>query len=469
MRNTRRDLGEASAQYRHRHAEPEASLAAQCHATFDFVLVVPAYGESANFLDGYCAAAREAGRVLVVVVLNGRIGAPAAVDTANTACMRALRTRFSLEARGPGGWFGHALPDAHLSVLVVDRFSPGRQLPARHGVGLARKLGADLALELIVAGRVRYPSIAMTDADAALPKDYFARVAGCEPEYAAAVFPFWHEPRGEPRIDRATALYELRLRYFQRGLTWARSPYGFHTVGSTIVVDARSYALVRGVPARRAGEDFYLLNKLSKVGPVRYLAGDPIRLRSRLSERVPFGTGSESAKLARGATLHLYHADCFVAVGHLIQDLRDLATTADEPPGQGHRAAADMLARMPPLVRRFLEGQGALSAWSGIIAQAPDAASRLRRLHEWFDGFRTLKLIHHLRDHGSPSLPWQEAARRAPFMADVSIDDDGAHLQETRSALLRQEQEMERSRSRGLRLPGALARGDGAVRGQGSP
>ena len=42
---------------------------------------------------------------------------------------------------------------------------------------------------------------------------------------------------------------------------------------------------------RNAGEDFYLLEKLSKVAPLRKLSGAPILLRSRESFRVPFGTG----------------------------------------------------------------------------------------------------------------------------------------------------------------------------------
>jgi hypothetical protein len=92
---------------------------------------------------------------------------------------------------------------------------------------------------------------------------------------------------------------------------------------------------------------------------------------------------------------------------------------------------------MNPVVRRFLERQGALDAWPGIIAQAPSPAARIRRLHDWFDGFRTLKLIHHLRDHAS-SLPWQEAIRRAPFMDEV--EDDGACLITARTELLRLEQ-----------------------------
>ncbi len=69
----RRSVAEGSAQYRRRHAEPESSVASLCPGSFDFVMVVPAYAESAAFVDGYRAAARHAGRLLVIVVLNGRV------------------------------------------------------------------------------------------------------------------------------------------------------------------------------------------------------------------------------------------------------------------------------------------------------------------------------------------------------------------------------------------------------------
>ncbi len=53
---------------------------------------------------------------------------------------------------------------------------------------------------------------------------------------------------------------------------------------------------MRGFPKREAGEDFYLLNKLAKVGTVLELAEGPdneaIRIESRRSDRVPFGTGA---------------------------------------------------------------------------------------------------------------------------------------------------------------------------------
>ena len=415
-------------------------MASLCPDSFDFVMVVPAYAESPAFVDGYRAAARHAGRLLVIVVLNGRAGAAASVHASNADCFRELSTRFSQQEVGRGAWLGH---DAGLSVLVVDRFTANHHLPARQGVGLARKIGADVALELIAGGQVRHPFIAMTDADARLPEDYFVRIAELRPACSAAVFPFWHEPGGQRDMDRATALYEIRLRYFQRGLRWAHSPYAFHTLGSTMVVHALWYALVRGVPRRRAGEDFYLLGKLCKLRPLACLRGEPVRLRSRLSERVPFGTGSESAKLARGAELELYHPDCFAAVRdvtHGLQRLsRDGCASGQAAPGP---AVSALLSRMSAPVRRFLEAQGAPDAWRGVCAQAPNPVARLRHLHDWFDGFRTLKLIHHLRDQGLASLPWQEAIRRASFMDEV--EDDGACLVTARTQLLRLEQRMPR-------------------------
>ncbi|MDP6934002.1 MAG: hypothetical protein QGG40_13845, partial [Myxococcota bacterium] len=46
-----------------------------------------------------------------------------------------------------------------------------------------------------------------------------------------------------------------------------------------------------------------------------------------------------------------------------------------------------------------LEGQGAFDAARSASEQVP-LAQLWRRLVEWNDGFRTLKLIHGVRDHG---------------------------------------------------------------------
>ncbi len=422
-----RKIAEGSAQYRNRYAEPESGLATLFPDSFDVVLAVPVCGEAASFVDRYRTAASGAGRLLVVAVLNGRVDADDQVHAANAECAHALSSRFSLRELGRGGWLGH---DGTMSLLVIDRFTPGRHLPARQGVGLARKIGADIALELVATGRVRHPFVAMTDADTSLPDDYFERIARLNPECAAAMFPFWHEPSGQLDVDRATALYEVRLRYLQRGLQWANSPYAFHCVGSTVAVHALSYAQARGVPKRQAAEDFYLLNKLSKLQPLARVQGAPVRIHSRVSSRVPFGTGAATATLARSDALELYHPRCFAAVS----EVTVLLTRLSESPGE---SLPELLAHTSPPVQGFLESQGALRDWPTLSDQAPSRSARLHHLHEWFDGFRTLKLMHHVRDHGAASLPWREAIERSPFMDEV--EDDGACLTQARAELLQQE------------------------------
>ena len=100
---SRQRIADGSTQYRVRHAEPEAGLAALCRDSFDMVLVVPVCAESATFVDGYRAAAPAAGRLLVIVVLNGRVEAGDAVHAANAECFGELRSRFSLRELGQGG------------------------------------------------------------------------------------------------------------------------------------------------------------------------------------------------------------------------------------------------------------------------------------------------------------------------------------------------------------------------------
>ena len=453
---TMQRLVEGSAQYRTRYAEPESVLASLCLDSFDFVMVVPVCAEAAAFIDGYQTAVQRTGRVLIIAVLNARAGADESIHRLNEECFRELSLRFSLYEFGRGGWLGC---DGNISLLVVDRFTTDRRLPLGQGVGLARKIGADIALEFIAAGRVRHPFFAMLDADASLPGDYFERIATLEPECSAALFPLWHEPSGNDDVDRATALYEIRLRYFLRGLEWANSPYAFHTVGSVIVVHALCYAQVRGVPLRQAGEDFYLLGKLSKLRPLARLQGEPVRIRSRFSDRVPFGTGPESAKLARSKRMKLYHPDCFVAVREVMRALQYLSeipfisrkpfsNTKSSEQSQSaeifpdYTGTDEFINRLSPHVQHFLKAQGAVRVWENLSDHAPNREVQLRRFHDWFDGFRTLKLIHHVRDHVVSSLPWLDAIRLAPFINNV--EDDGACLFESRTELLRLEQTLPR-------------------------
>ncbi|HEY7574809.1 MAG TPA: hypothetical protein VIB08_06565, partial [Thermoanaerobaculia bacterium] len=87
------------------------------------------------------------------------------------------------------------------------------------------------------------------------------------------------------------------------------------------------------------------------------------------------------------------------------------------------------------LLRESLERLRAAHAIAEARARSSDAATLERHLHAWFDAFRTLKLVHFLRDGGLASLPWREALSEAPFTGlSASTDDDPETLRRDLSA-----------------------------------
>ncbi|MGH9369237.1 MAG: hypothetical protein ACRD3M_16370 [Thermoanaerobaculia bacterium] len=421
----------AVTKYLARHAEPEAGVAEKLQGPFGHALIVPAYGERESLFQLLASVpGGPEGPVLIVVVLNAREDSPGPVHEAN----QAARERFERDL--PAATVlsdappirGYPLPVG--TLLLVDRAAPGCFLPEGQGVGLARKIGNDVALRLAALGRLGSPWLHNTDADTLLPPDYFEQTARLYPEATgAALYFFEHRFEADPELALAGRLYEIALRYYVLGLAWAGSRYAYHSMGSCLAIPAGSYAAVRGFPKKNAAEDFYVLNKLAKVGAIEKLSGAPLRLEGRPSDRVPFGTGRALRDLAGGkkslANYRLYHPFVFA---HLAAWLRVLGCIAASDGGIS-RAMAELPASNPffrtDLLRESLERLGVARAVAQARARSSDAATLGRHLHTWFDAFRTLKLVHALRDGGLPSLPWREALAEAPFTGlSASTEED---------------------------------------------
>ncbi len=405
------------------YAEQEAAFASELRSRYYAAVVVPLHDESSEFLAGYREAARRApGPILVIAVVNGRDSDSQETHARNRTLLDELcsagREQRSL-CDGGGVLVGHG----SLDVLCVDRASAGRRLPEQQGVGLARKLGCDLWLGAWSLEAIEQSRIYCCDADVVLPEDYFVRDS--EPS-AALCFPFWHRASGHPELDRAVALYETSLRYYVLGLAFARSPYAFHSVGSSLVLDPEAYARVRGFPRKQAGEDFYLLNKLAKQGTVVRPFGAPLEIRSRTSGRVPFGTGAATARiqaqLRDGGVYEVYSPEVFELLGAWIEAVDACVQPGQSPPSATRlretacsRAAERLGESGSAVLRDTLDALKLAEGLASALASAGPAQA-WRRAHEWFDGFRTLKSIHALRDRGCTNLTWMHAYRSARFM-----------------------------------------------------
>jgi hypothetical protein len=408
----------AQSQYLARYAEPEARELENFAGRFGHVVTIPAYGEGTDLHDAIASVpAGPLGEVLIVLVVNGRADSPPTVRDANLTVLDTLC--------GSGGPIQSIARNATLrahprgALLLVDRASQGRELPARQGVGLARKIAADIALALWMRGHVASPWIHCTDADVELPIDYFEAPARLDSKTAVAAlaYPFRHVNASREALE-----YEISLRYYVAGLRFAESPYAFHTIGSTLAVRADAYAQVRGFPKRQAAEDFYLLNKLAKVGAVETLEGLPIRVSARTSNRTPFGTGRalERAKQQgdKRAPLLVYHPEVFANLAAWLRTLHALAEagSASDPADLLAKQTGSWATEHPERLRSALDRTGAWAAARRALERSKQITTRKKHLQTAFDGFQTLKLIHALRESGLASTPLRDALSRAPFI-----------------------------------------------------
>ncbi|MEE3329135.1 MAG: glycosyltransferase family 2 protein [Myxococcota bacterium] len=412
----------ATRKYLSQHAEPENLLAPQVasdHGPFGHGLAIPAQAEGTALAHRIaCVPPGPKGPILIVAVVNACADASREVLDSNRHSLEGVQARFGLEQHLAPGISVHEHPTGRL--ILIDR-SHSKPLPTKQGVGLARKIGCDFLLRVMECGAIASPWLHCSDADTRLPTDYFAQAVDQAEKNATALhYHFRHRPdKSEPATYPIAQASESSLRYYVLGLRFAGSTHAFHSVGSALALHGNAYAQVRGFPRREAAEDFYILNKLAKLGAIQSLKGTPIEPSSRASNRVPFGTGAAIQKLQRAPKeqIQVYHPQVFRylktweatlarcrAQPRLAQDLSTaVATQASTTPGVESRRLLQALTASDTLAR----AQRAFNGPTATISQA---------LCDNLDAFRTLRLIHALRDTGLGTVGLREALDQAPFL-----------------------------------------------------
>lgn len=362
------------------------------------VIVIPALAEAENLphtLDSLLNCTPDLlATTLIIVVVNNR--APENVDA--EALANNQRTL---------AWLcTNPYPDLHLAC--IDASSTGRELKPKEGVGAARKIGMDRAFACLLESDTESPLIVCLDADTLVEPNYLEAVYAYarRPDAWAGVINYAHPLPEDPQEQAAIVSYELFLRYQHLALKWANLPYAFHTIGSTIVCTPQAYAAVSGMNRRAAGEDFYFLQQLAKTGEVGFIRDTIVYPSARISWRVPFGTGKRVGRFidATHEEYRVYHAESYavlkawlsVVEGHLDATMDGLLQQAQA---------------IHPELKVFLEQQDFNVHWPKLQEQASTRDQLQAQFHCWFDGFKTLKLIHHLRDHAYPDQPTFEAYR----------------------------------------------------------
>ncbi|MBI2425077.1 MAG: hypothetical protein HYV27_19790 [Candidatus Hydrogenedentes bacterium] len=367
-------------------------------ADMDGVVVIPALAESNSLLHtlgDLAANSRESLRhTMVLVVVNNRpAGSAAQEDIDNNQRTLGLLTAWR-----------NSCPE--LRLTWIDASSPGRELAVREGVGLARKIGLDWGARWLAEANREDGALICLDADTRVQSNYLGAIRDFYSNAGrwAAVVDYAHPLEHDGHEHTAIIRYEIFLRYCELGLLHAASPYAYPSIGSTISCTAKAYAYAGGMKRRQAGEDFYFLEKLAKTGHISRLYETTVIPAARASHRVPFGTGRSMQAFATGGDeLNTLYRPGIYSV---LKDWFALATEMLEaPPVQIERQARGLC----PELAGFLTQQRFREQMAKLQTNAGNANQLKLQFLRWFDAFRTMKCMHHLRDSVYPDCPLSEA------------------------------------------------------------
>lgn len=274
------------------------------------------------------------------------------------------------------------------------------------GVGWARKLAMDEAARRLDSQGI----MVCLDADCIV-----------SPNYLEAIFQHFQEFRTydsasifiEHKLEHLNALhrdaiiqYELHLRYLIHAQQWCGHPFATHTIGSAMAVRRQAYLKQGGMNTRRAGEDFYFLQKFIEAGSHMEITNTTIYPSARISSRVPFGTGKAMMQILmdheKWTTTDF---EIFNSIKPLFQSLHALRNICLRMPHKDDYHTIQHEFGLSDFIIIYLEQMEFLDECREVARQTASHAAFRKRFFRYFNAFRMIKYMHHMSDHHYPEIP----------------------------------------------------------------
>ncbi len=273
------------------------------------------------------------------------------------------------------------------------------------GVGYARKTGMDEAVRRFVRAGQEDGIILSFDADSVCDGNYFTAVEDhflTRPDSEACSIYFEHPLSGETyskEVYRAIVLYELHMRCYLHAMRSTGYPNAYYTVGSSFAVRADGYYRQGGMNTRKAGEDFYFLQKFADPGLLSELNSTRIIPSPRPSLRVPFGTGKSIHTLITGElNLNTHNPKIFDVLREFFAKI----------PGM-YDGQSDLQYTPDPCLSAWLELNRFDDELQEIRRNSAGPEAFVKRFYRWFNMFRILKFAK-FASGTYPEVPVAEAA-----------------------------------------------------------
>lgn len=360
------------------------------HPSCSLILVIPAYGEEPEYLLTsleQCEVANP-NSVCIIWVINQALN-DEQIDF-HRAQGKSLRERTLSNG---------------IDLQVIEALDLN---PKQAGVGLARKIGMDVALKAF-ADIGQDGLMVCLDGDCKVSRNYIDSLLIWEQEKINGASLYFEHPLQDLDSEEKSRLidYEIWLRFYSLALAWAKFPWHYLTVGSSMVVRASAYAKIGGMNKRKAGEDFYFLHKLMPQGNFHNIPNLCVFPQARISTRVPFGTGRAMLEMQEGTKSFskLYNPIIF----NYLKGINESAARGEDPWSNSPNSLA------------FLDAHPKIKLSFEALKQRAKGKVFATQFKLWWDGFKVLKWVH-FQQQFWPDIPADEALSKLLMIEGNSLE-----------------------------------------------
>jgi len=274
----------------------------------------------------------------------------------------------------------------NFDFVVIDAFSDGKAIENKFsGAGMARKISVDAMLSYLNEDSL----VCFIDADTILSDKYLTSIKSYYSKSKCQAFTvnFAHQ-HDEPKTKLLIKEYENYLKDTAANIRSCGSPYGYVSLGSTMVCTYLAYISVGGMNRKVASEDFYFLQELEKYCGVKQINDILVHPSSRYASRLYLGTSMRLQKSLNGELdlSSLYFSD------HAYALLEKWITLALSSRQMTYESLEKKILLIDDHLLEFLRSINLQGAWGSIIS-APSVNHFEKQFHRWFDALSIFKLL----------------------------------------------------------------------------
>ena len=232
------------------------------------------------------------------------------------------------------------------------------------------------------------------DADTLVSKNYLSSIIDyyIKKKFQVCTINFKHLKSKDRIINKGIRIYEKALYDMAQQIKNSGSPYGYVSMGSTIVCTVESYIAVGGMSQRKVTEDFYFMQSLAKFTKIYNIKDYLVYPSSREEQRVYLGTGYRMREYKK----HQKFKNLFFSNASY-ELIKQLILLVEKNYNQSYEILNKELNKyFNHNLCNFLHHHKLNNIWDKINQNAKSKKQFMLFFHQWFDALKIMQFLKYI-------------------------------------------------------------------------